>query len=123
MANWAGAKAVLRWARNASMRCSTISEPAGFFTRHAPRPFRLIERAPLPPLRNAAAAPGLSPMFHREISVRNGVIACSLLVLSFTLTGCDSSSSQKSDVTAENARWSDATAKQLREAIDRDRKS
>jgi len=50
--------------------------------------------------------------------VRNGVIACSLLALSFTLAGCDSSSSSRqSNVSAEDARWSDATAKQLREAI------
>lgn len=52
--------------------------------------------------------------------MRKAVIACSLLVMSFTLAGCDSSSSSRqSGVTAEKARWSDATAKQLREAIDR----
>lgn len=51
--------------------------------------------------------------------MRKGVIACSLLVLSFTLAGCDSPSSSPSGMTAENARWSDATAKQLRKAIDR----
>ena len=52
--------------------------------------------------------------------MRNGVIACSLLALSFTLTGCDpSSNAQKSGAAAEDARWNDATAKQLREAIDR----
>lgn len=51
--------------------------------------------------------------------MRKGVIACSLLALSFTLTGCDSSSFRQSGVTAENARWSDATARQLRDAIDR----
>lgn len=52
--------------------------------------------------------------------MRYGVIACSLLALSFSLSGCNSSSnSSQSGVTAENARWTDATAKQLREAIDR----
>lgn len=50
--------------------------------------------------------------------MRNGVIACSLLALSFTLTGCNSSSnSSQSGQSAENARWTDATAKQLRQAI------
>ena len=52
--------------------------------------------------------------------MRYGVIACSLLALSFSLSGCNSSSnSSQSGVTAENARWTDATAKQLRETIDR----
>lgn len=52
--------------------------------------------------------------------MRKAVIACSLFALSFTLSGCDSSStSSRSGVSAENARWDDATAKQLREAIDR----
>jgi L,D-transpeptidase YcbB len=55
--------------------------------------------------------------------VRKGVTACSMLALSFTLTGCDilSSNPQKSGTaaTAEQARWSEATARQLREAIDR----
>jgi murein L,D-transpeptidase YcbB/YkuD len=52
--------------------------------------------------------------------VRNVVIACSMLALSLTLTGCDSSSSSsRSGTTAENARWNDTTAKQLREAIAR----
>lgn len=51
--------------------------------------------------------------------MRKVVIACSLLALPFPLTGCNSSSSSQSGVTAENARWSDATAKQLREAIAR----
>lgn len=51
--------------------------------------------------------------------MRKVVIACSLLALPFPLTGCNSSSSSQSGVIAENARWSDATAKQLREAIAR----
>jgi murein L,D-transpeptidase YcbB/YkuD len=52
--------------------------------------------------------------------VRYGVIACSLLALSFTLSGCDSSrNSSQSSVTAEEARWTDKTVEQLREAIDR----
>lgn len=52
--------------------------------------------------------------------MRNAVIACSLVALSFTLTGCDSSSSSRqSGVAAANARWSDTTIKQLRKAIDR----
>lgn len=52
--------------------------------------------------------------------MHKSVIACSLLALSFTLTGCNSSSnSPESGATAENARWSGTTAKQLREAISR----
>ncbi|HEV7311207.1 hypothetical protein [Sphingopyxis sp.] len=52
--------------------------------------------------------------------MRYGVIACSLLALSFTLSGCDSSrNSSQSSVTAEEARWTDKTVEQLREAIDR----
>lgn len=52
--------------------------------------------------------------------MRNGVIACSLLALSFTLTSCDSSpGSRQSGAAAEDARWSDATIRQLREAIAR----
>ncbi len=52
--------------------------------------------------------------------MRKAVIACSLLALSFSLTGCDpSSSSRQSGVTAENARWSKATTEQLRNAVDR----
>ena len=52
--------------------------------------------------------------------MRYGVIACSLLALSFTLAGCDSSSSSRqSGISAEDARWNDATAGQLREAIGR----
>jgi murein L,D-transpeptidase YcbB/YkuD len=47
--------------------------------------------------------------------VRKGVIACSLLALSFPLTGCDILSSNS----AQQAGWSDATAQQLREAVDR----
>jgi murein L,D-transpeptidase YcbB/YkuD len=48
------------------------------------------------------------------------VIACSFLALSFALTGCNfSSNSTQSGVAAENAPWSKATAKQLRETIDR----
>lgn len=51
--------------------------------------------------------------------MRYGVIACSLLALSLTLSGCNSSSSSSpSGLTAEDARWTDATAKQLRAAID-----
>lgn len=51
--------------------------------------------------------------------MRKNMIACSLMVLSLALGACDSSSSSRqSGVTAENARWSDATTKQLREAID-----
>ncbi|MBE1529718.1 murein L,D-transpeptidase YcbB/YkuD [Sphingopyxis sp. OAS728] len=52
--------------------------------------------------------------------MRYGVIACSLLALSATLAGCDASTnSQQSGASIEDARWSDATAKQLREAIAR----
>lgn len=53
--------------------------------------------------------------------MRYGVIACSLLALSFSLSGCNSSSnsSQTGITAAEDARWSEETAKQLREAIDR----
>lgn len=52
--------------------------------------------------------------------MRYGVIACSLLALSFTLSGCDSSrNSSQSSVTAEEARWTDKTVEQLRGAIDR----
>lgn len=52
--------------------------------------------------------------------MRNGVIACSLLALSFTLTGCDrSSSSRQSNASAEDARWNNRSAGQLREAIKR----
>lgn len=51
--------------------------------------------------------------------MRHGVIACSLLALSFTLAGCDSSNSPQSGISAEDARWSKATANQLREAIGR----
>lgn len=51
--------------------------------------------------------------------MHKSVIAFSLLALSFTLSGCNSSNSPESGVTAENARWSDKTAKQLREAINR----
>jgi len=53
--------------------------------------------------------------------VRRSVIACSLVALSFTLTGCDflSSNSPQPGVTAEQARWTDAAVRQLRETIDR----
>jgi L,D-transpeptidase YcbB len=50
------------------------------------------------------------------------VIACSLLTLSFTLAGCNilSNNPQNADTGATaQARWSEATARQLREAIDR----
>jgi L,D-transpeptidase YcbB len=59
-------------------------------------------------------------LISEEISVRHGVIACSLLALSFTLSGCDPySSSRQSNVSAQDARWSEATADQLRGAIAR----
>lgn len=52
--------------------------------------------------------------------MRKNVIACSLLVLSFTFTGCDFLPGKQSGagVIAEQARWSDATARQLRKAVD-----
>ncbi|HWK42435.1 MAG TPA: L,D-transpeptidase family protein [Croceibacterium sp.] len=47
------------------------------------------------------------------------LIACSLLAMSLTLTGCDALSSfGNSESSVEQARWSDATARQLRKAID-----
>ncbi|MDO9439481.1 MAG: hypothetical protein Q7T73_01190, partial [Beijerinckiaceae bacterium] len=51
--------------------------------------------------------------------MRHTLFACSLLALSLTLTGCNSPNSSQSGASAEDARWSDATAKQLREAISR----
>ena len=51
--------------------------------------------------------------------MRKAVIACSLFALPFTLAGCDPSTNSRQGATVENARWSDATVKQLREAIDR----
>jgi murein L,D-transpeptidase YcbB/YkuD len=52
--------------------------------------------------------------------VRTGVIACSLLALSFALTGCDPSSNfRQSTASGEDARWNVTTARQLREAIGR----
>lgn len=51
--------------------------------------------------------------------MRKGVIAYSLLALSFTLSGCDFLSSQQgTGATTQQIRWSDSTARQLREAID-----
>lgn len=53
--------------------------------------------------------------------MRKGVIACSLLALSFTLAGCDFlSPSPRSDpgASARAARWSDAAVGQLRAAIE-----
>lgn len=53
--------------------------------------------------------------------MRRGVIACSLLALSLTLTGCDilTGTSQSGSEAAQEIRWSDAAARQLQEAIDR----
>lgn len=53
--------------------------------------------------------------------MHKGVIACSLLALSFTLSGCDFLPGRQSDTrtNAQQARWNDTTARQLRETIDR----
>jgi len=53
--------------------------------------------------------------------VHKGVIACSLLALSFTLSGCDFLPGRQAstDTTAQQARWTSASERQLREAIER----
>lgn len=52
--------------------------------------------------------------------MRYGLFACSLLVLSFTLSGCDTATnSAQTSAAAEDARWTAKTVEQLREAIDR----
>lgn len=52
--------------------------------------------------------------------MRKGLIACSFLAMSLALTGCDvlSGDAGRPNASAEQGRWSDATARQLREVID-----
>lgn len=50
--------------------------------------------------------------------MRKCLIVCSLWAMSITLSGCDILSSNFGASSAEQGQWSDATARQLREAID-----